>query len=54
MYKPYMNILCRGDIMDISKKEAEELENLICRVIAGQLYDEGYTDVLPLSDDEEA
>ena len=40
--------------MDISKNEVEELENLICRVITGQLYDEGYTDVPAVSDDEEA
>ena len=54
MYKQHMNILCRGGIMKITKEEAERIELLICSVIIGQLYDEGYTDVIPPQYYEEA
>ncbi len=40
--------------MEITKDEAEKIELLICGVIIGQLYDEGYTDVIPPQYYEEA
>lgn len=40
--------------MKITKEEAERIELLICSVIIGQLYDEGYTDMFPPQYYEEA